>query len=272
MERLGKLRAQPANQMLAFWLNTGSPRSITASGNCKSKSFCVVAGSCLDHGSNVCVLPPPPLPTALVLVLLASHAALSAPSAPVFQRDLGDSRVPQVVVPFSEAGLTALGGESFTVPFRLRLPSNSADTTLAVWQTADRKQGFRLHSQNGKDAAKLEFEAAFDWKHARNDRPLRLVAPLRVFRPGDTHDVVVSFTGAKLSLSLDGVLMDEEWPVGRVALPSTDSLSLAAGTLQKVTLWDRALSDQEIVQISGGEEQVAGREREILGPPRPLTQ
>lgn len=220
----------------------------------------------------IAFLPLRHLATALAL-LVACHTTFAAPNAPVFQRDLTASREPQISVPATEAGLAALGGETFTALFQVRLPRDAADTTLIAWQTADRKQGFRLHIKTGEPTAVLEFEAAFDWKHPRNNHPLRVAAPLRAFRPGESHDVFIRFTGPTLDLSIDGVLMDEEWPVGRIAPPTGEPpLLLTPGALQKVTLWNRALSDDEVAQLCGGAENVAAREREIFGPPRPLTQ
>ena len=158
------------------------------------------------------------LATSLALVV-ASHSAFAAPDAPVFQRDFADAREPQVSVAATEAGVAAFAGETFTALFRVRLPRDAANATLAAWQRADGKQGFRLLTKTGEPAM-LEFEATFDWKNARNNHPLRVAAPLRALRPDEWHDVLIRFTGPKLDLSVDGVLMDEEWPVGRIAPPT----------------------------------------------------
>ncbi len=213
----------------------------------------------------------PRLATTLALLLLYD-ATFAAQDAPVFQRDLPDSREPQISVPATETGLAALGGETFTALFRLRLPQEAANMTFAAWQTADRKQGFRLHTKTGEPTAILEFEAAFDWKHPRNNHALRVAAPLRALRADQAHDILIRFTGPKLDLLIDGVLMDEEWPVGRIAPPAAEPLLLTTGNLQKVVFWNRALTDDEIAQLSGGPQKIAGREREMLGPPRPLAQ
>ena len=90
------------------------------------------------------------------------------------------------------------------------------------------------------------------------------------------HDVVVRFTGPKLELFVDGVLVDEEFPVGTTR-PSTAPLLIGAaatadgiragfhGLVDHVALWDRALSDGEITALSGGASEVARRRGEILG-------
>ena len=91
------------------------------------------------------------------------------------------------------------------------------------------------------------------------------------------HDVVVRFTGPKLELFVDGVLVDEEFPIGATR-PGTAPLLIGAaatadgiragfhGMVDHVALWDRALSDREIARLSGGRDEVARREVEILGP------
>ena len=90
------------------------------------------------------------------------------------------------------------------------------------------------------------------------------------------HDVVVRFTGPRLELFVDGVLVDEEFPVGTTR-PSTAPLLIGAaaavdgiragfhGLVDHVALWDRALSDGEITALSGGASEVARRRGEILG-------
>ena len=87
---------------------------------------------------------------------------------------------------------------------------------------------------------------------------------------------MVRFTGPKLELFVDGVLVDEEFPVGTTR-PSTAPLLIGAaattdgtragfhGLVDHVALWDRALSDGEITALSGGASEVARRRGEILG-------
>ena len=164
----------------------------------------------------------------------------------------------------ADARLARLDGKQFGLRARLRLP---ADGAILTRQTPDRKSGWRLFV---KDAA-LRFEAAFDWKNARNNRPLELSVPLAAIGAAPSHEVVVNFTGPVLELLVDGVLVDEEWPVGAIAQTGGEPL-IAAGEVEKLALWNRALRPDEVRDSSGGAEAVARREREILGPERPVTQ
>lgn len=108
---------------------------------------------------------------------------------------------------------------------------------------------------------------------------LRVMFPMEPTGPSVWHDVVVRGTGPKLELWLDGVLLDEEFPVGTTR-PATaprffGAAQLADGSLQAgfrglmdhAALWQRALSEAEIVALSGGADWTRQRELAILGAP-----
>lgn len=107
---------------------------------------------------------------------------------------------------------------------------------------------------------------------------LRVMFPLEATGPGDWHDIVVRGTGPKLQLWIDGVLVDKEYPIGTMRPAAAPWLfgaaTLADGSLQAgfrglmdhAALWHRALSDAEIVELSGGAAVVNERELAILGP------
>lgn len=91
--------------------------------------------------------------------------------------------------------------------------------------------------------------------------------PVGLIGATDWHDVVVSLTGPKLELWIDGVLVDEEYPIGLTrqrTLPFVvgDGFS---GMIDHVALWQRALTAREIALISGGAEHVRKQELAILG-------
>jgi hypothetical protein len=106
---------------------------------------------------------------------------------------------------------------------------------------------------------------------------LRISAPVELIGPNQWHDVVVRFKGPNLELFIDGVLVDEEWPHGalyRFRGPFLIGAGYKGGQLaggfhgqiDHVALWKRALGDDEITLLSGGKEEVARRDVEILGP------
>ncbi len=100
--------------------------------------------------------------------------------------------------------------------------------------------------------------------------------PVALIGADKWHDIIVRFTGPKLELYIDGVLVDEEFPIGAMRANPTPFLIGAAaqngeiiagfsGLIDHVALWDRALTDEEICVLSGGAEEVERREAEILG-------
>lgn len=100
--------------------------------------------------------------------------------------------------------------------------------------------------------------------------------PVALIGPDRWHDVVVRFTGPKLQLFIDGILVDEEFPVGKMrANPSPfligagfengKVLSGFRGLIDHAALWDRALTDEEIIFLSGGEEEVKRKDEIVLG-------
>lgn len=107
----------------------------------------------------------------------------------------------------------------------------------------------------------------------------RIMFPMEPVGPREWHDVIVRATGPKLELWIDGVLLDEEFPIG-VTRPSTAPRYFGAaqmadgklltgfhGLIDHAFLWHRALDESEIIKLSGGPELVQKREKEILGAP-----
>ncbi|MDD4269141.1 MAG: hypothetical protein PHN77_13025 [Thermoguttaceae bacterium] len=115
------------------------------------------------------------------------------------------------------------------------------------------------------------------------DGVLRLRVPLALVGSDLWHDVLVRFRGPNLELFVDGVLVDEEWPHGRLVGFRAPLLIGAGyeqghmragfrGQIDHVAVWDRALGDEEIAALAGGPEEVGRRERQINGPVRTSAQ
>ena len=110
---------------------------------------------------------------------------------------------------------------------------------------------------------------------------LTLNAPVAMLGSTNWHDIVFRFAGCRLELFVDGVLIDEEWGYGSLCGFQAPFLLGAGwiggqlktgfrGQVDHVALWDRALKDGEISQLSGGERHVAQRAVKILGPEQPV--
>lgn len=105
---------------------------------------------------------------------------------------------------------------------------------------------------------------------------MRIGAPVAVFHSQEWHDIIVRFSGPRLELFVDGVLVDEEWPIGELRQSDAPIMIGAAhlgeevrdglhGLVDHVAIWHRALTDSEIGTLSGGADRVHRRTVEILG-------
>lgn len=107
--------------------------------------------------------------------------------------------------------------------------------------------------------------------------------PVALIGPTDWHDIVVTLTGPKLELWVDGVLVDEEFPIGvtrRRTLPfligagheNGEIKTGFKGLVDHVAIWNRPLPPSQIVLLSGGSAHVRQRELAILGAESPSMQ
>ena len=112
---------------------------------------------------------------------------------------------------------------------------------------------------------------------------MRVNFPVGLVGPRDWHDIVLTMTGSKLELWIDGVLVDEEYPIGKTRLRTLPFLIGAGheggvlksgfhGFVDHVVVWDRALAPTEIAAVSGGPAYVRQRELAILGDESPSMQ
>ena len=111
--------------------------------------------------------------------------------------------------------------------------------------------------------------------------PLRV--PVEMIGATDWHDVVVRFNEPNLEMFVDGILVDEDWPYGSLYKFAAPFLIGAGfndgklvegfhGLIDHVALWNRALTDDEIIMLSGSKDEVGKREIDILGEEQPSLQ
>ena len=192
---------------------------------------------------------------------------------PLFARHAPDDELGKVLHP------APLNRSDVGFPHARRIGEGNSIEFL--WRTTPLEQ--RVHpeyfTQGGWYKFIINFEAKY--KPARkgdfDNGVLRLQAPTELIGPDRWHDVVVRFNRAKLEMFVDGVLLDEDWPHGdlhRFTGPFLIGAGYQDGELRSgfhgqidhAALWDRALSDEEVSELSGGPEEVARRDAEILGP------
>jgi len=94
---------------------------------------------------------------------------------------------------------------------------------------------------------------------------MRIGFPLSMAGSTDTISVTVRVSGVHFELFVDGVLVDEEWPIGTLQL-GRDGLAVEPDAVECCSLWNRVLPDEELTRICGGSDAVARRRAEILGP------
>lgn len=163
-----------------------------------------------------------------------------------------------------EKGPLSIAGEAMTVLLRVRGGGEA-------WKSGEvfaRHGGhevtlFNLHVNKGE----LGFELGVQEKKGLAGR---LAVPLESVTKGGWHDVIARYDGAKLMLFVDGVSAGTVKVTGHLRAENKQPFTLGKAMLGQVdhaAMWTRALSDAEVVALSGGAKAIAeknvGRLREI---------
>jgi len=181
------------------------------------------------------------------------------------------------------------GGKNGTVEAWLaavRGPRSVTGTSLieAVWG-AKNPDSTRVDMIKKNQISKLPAEEVWPNPLERDvmNGVMRVNFPVGLIGPTEWHTLGVTMTGPKLQLWIDGVLVDEEFPIGETRLSSLPFLIGAGhengelkagfkGLVDHVALWDRALMPAEIAAVTGGQEHVRQCELAILGDESPSMQ
>jgi len=105
---------------------------------------------------------------------------------------------------------------------------------------------------------------------------LKIGAPAELIGSTDWHDVIIRFNEANLEMFVDGVMVDEEWPHGGLESFKPPFLIGAGyiddelqsgfnGQIERIAIWDQALTNEEITELCGGKDETARREIEMFG-------
>jgi hypothetical protein len=223
--------------------------------------------------------------------------ALTGPERAASLRHGGDGRVARFHGGYLRLGTagdrqTTLQGKEMTLSIRMQAsPDDGPAFLISKAESADPfanllyRQGGHLRYlwQTEPLARRVVDGGATAAAGDRADGVLRLAVPMKLIDPRRWHDVVVRFRGPNLELFVDGVLVDEEWPHGALR-PIHMPLLLGAGyeggrlttgfrgQIDHVALWNRALTNEEIATLAGGPDEVARRDREMLGPQQATPQ
>ena len=173
-----------------------------------------------------------------------------------------------------------LAGKTMSLCIRLKDPSGRWNAPIFSKYGEDKNLLYKMYSADTKLGTALVFELGLD----SNDRPLQVNVPISIIGATTWHDVVIRYNSYKVDLFVDGVLVDEEWTIGSLRRENSEPFLIGAdsydgkivsgfyGFIDHIAIWDRPLSDEEIVKISGGEEEARIREKQILGEEKPITQ
>ena len=168
-----------------------------------------------------------------------------------------------------------LSGTAMTFCARLRDPSGKWSGPIFSRHGGHARLSYNLFATTLHGRMAIGFELGTDFRPA----PLQVSFPIERLDATAWHDVVVRYSGPRLELFIDGVLVDEEWPAGQIrpadlvpcllgAEIDAENAVRSRGRLliDHLALWRRTLSDDEIVRLSGGRETVARNDRALLGP------
>lgn len=210
---------------------------------------------------------------------------LPAPERAESLRRGGDGRIAELQGGWLAAGQGAAGelnitGTALTLCARLRDPSGNWSGPLFSKHGGHGRLSYNLFATTLHGTLSIGFELGTDFKSS----PLQLSFPVERLDRTAWHDVVVRYSGARLELFIDGVLVDEEWPAGKLRVATTIPCLLGAEAgadeqtharsrllLDHAALWNRALSDEEVVFLSGGKETVQHSTMALLGAENPAV-
>ena len=190
----------------------------------------------------------------------------------------GDGRVAQLTGGYLDAGQGAegelnLNGRAFTLCIRLRDPEGNWMAPLFSKHGGHEKLVYNLFSHDFGQGKVIGFELGTDGTRGMT----QVMVPLKMIGATDWHDIICRFDGAKLQLFVDGVWMDEGFPMGSLrqgnrepCLIGAESSNGAAksgwrGLIDHAAIWSRALSDAEIEALSGGAAEISTRRAQYLG-------
>jgi len=203
--------------------------------------------------SIICLRCVAPLPALVV-------ASMVWAQAPAFQLRV-DSKSAAVAHTLKTANFKSSGAPAWTVEVDLKRSQLRSDASL-MRLTGDDKQAWLEERVSGAaGAGRLEFLLYTDYK----SEPLSVGIPLKLLSPSGPGKLLLRYEGFRFDLFYDGVLVDEEWPVGTVKIGQSPVLHVST-PMAKVSIWNTALSDAAIDRMNGGPRATRARADAILGP------
>ncbi|GLX70967.1 glycosyl hydrolase [Paenibacillus glycanilyticus] len=116
--------------------------------------------------------------------------------------------------------------------------------------------------RSGEQAAVDGLLLSVDLYTDAKDKPLTLSVPWNAIGAGE-HDLLLRYNSHIVELFVDGVLVDEDWPMGSVQLEKA-TVQTYEGTLE-AKVWPHALTEEERNNLLQDKEGVENRETLYLG-------
>ncbi len=135
-----------------------------------------------------------------------------------------------------------------------------SDAALLSVSEANGQTFIRLAVDGSGNDRRLAFHLTF----SARPEPLVVGVPLSILKPTDSHQLILRYSGYTVGLFVDGVLIDEEWPLGSLG-PNGPAKLIASGTIDAISVWPKLLSDEEIAQLNGGKSEITQRTDALLG-------
>lgn len=152
-----------------------------------------------------------------------------------------------------------------TFALRFRTSSQAGTGALAVLRDSSQHMLFALNLEQVEGATQVQFLLHTD----QSEVPLRMGVPNELIGSARWHTVIARYAGPKIDLFVDGVLLDEEWPMGLLHPQGPAVLEIGSGAysgeISMAALWKRRLSDAEVISLSGSPTEIAAKTAEYLG-------
>ena len=172
-------------------------------------------------------------------------------------------------------GMMNLTGQQMTICIRLRVPSGNWDFPIFAKHGGHENLAYNIYSF--KDRIGCEVGTT------KNKGMMTASVSFDDLLPKDGgakawHDVICRVSGAKLEMFVDGRCVDEEFMLGDLR-QNNEPLLIGAesygesvksgfnGLIDHIAIWNRVLSNDEIITLSGGPEKADQRQRTDRGIP-----
>jgi hypothetical protein len=175
-----------------------------------------------------------------------------------------------MTVNMSELGtglLVAIEAKNGGRAVEVRVREAGTEEGLRPWDGVT--QNYLSYPESDGACRVIEAEVWFEGAEPGRES-MRVGVPVALIGGTGSKELFVRVNTAHVQMFVDGVLVDEDWPVAPMRAMGgnvTEGTALP-GEGRRVSVHDAWLSDQELADLCGGAEAVARREVQILGPER----